>query len=55
MHRAAKQTVIVFLVALAAVVLAACNRTGSGATASADPSVAATVNGKNVTLSEVDS
>ena len=54
MHRAAKQTVIFFLVALAAFALTACNRTGSGATASADPSVAATVNGKNVSLSEVD-
>ena len=54
MHRAAKPTVIFFLVALAAFALTACNRTGSGATASADPSVAATVNGKNVTLSEVD-
>lgn len=54
MHRAAKQTVSLFLVALIAVGLAACDRTGSGATASADPSVAATVNGKNIPLSEVD-
>ncbi|MGB7923933.1 MAG: SurA N-terminal domain-containing protein, partial [Pyrinomonadaceae bacterium] len=54
MHRAAKQTVILFLVALFALGLAACNRTGSGAPGSADPSVAATVNGKNIPLSEVD-
>jgi parvulin-like peptidyl-prolyl isomerase len=53
-HRAAKQTVILFLVALAAAGLAACNRTGSGAPNNADPSVAATVNGKNIPLSEVD-
>jgi peptidyl-prolyl cis-trans isomerase SurA len=54
-HRAAKQTVILFLVALAAVGISACDRTGSGATgANADPSVAATVNGKNIPLSEVD-
>jgi parvulin-like peptidyl-prolyl isomerase len=53
-HRAAKQIIILFFVASLAFASAACNRTGSGATASADPSVAATVNGKNITLSEVD-
>jgi peptidyl-prolyl cis-trans isomerase SurA len=53
-HRAAKHIVILFFVALLAFAATACNRTGSGAPASADPSVAATVNGKNIMLSEVD-
>ena len=54
MHRAAKHIVTLFFVALVAAALAACNRTGSGAPANADPSIAATVNGKGIALSEVD-
>jgi peptidyl-prolyl cis-trans isomerase SurA len=53
-HRAAKQTIIFFLVASFAFALAACNRTGNGAPSTTDASVAATVNGKNILLSEVD-
>ena len=42
------------MIALVAVLLSACNRSGSGATGDAQSGVAATVNGKNIMLSEVD-
>ncbi|HEX8651121.1 MAG TPA: SurA N-terminal domain-containing protein [Pyrinomonadaceae bacterium] len=54
MHRAAKHIVTLFLVAFAAFATVSCNRTGSGAPGNADPSIAATVNGKGIALSEVD-
>ena len=54
MHRAAKHIVILFFVAFVAFATASCNRTGSGATTNTDPSIAATVNGKGIALSEVD-
>jgi peptidyl-prolyl cis-trans isomerase SurA len=53
-HRAVKQTIILFLVALVASALVACNRTGNGAPGNMDTSIAASVNGKNIMLSEVD-
>lgn len=52
MHRFAKQIAIFALVVSLAAALAACNRDGNAKTDGAD--VAATVNGKNITLSEVD-
>jgi parvulin-like peptidyl-prolyl isomerase len=53
-HRAAKHTTILLFAAFVAFATAACNRTGSGAPTNADPSIAATVNGKGIALSEVD-
>lgn len=53
-HRASKQIIILVIVALAASILVACNRSGSGAEGGKDNTVAATVNGKNINLSEVD-
>ncbi len=53
MHKAAKQTLIVALLGLVAFAFAACSNTGSGA-GSTDTSVAATVDGKNIMLAEVD-
>jgi peptidyl-prolyl cis-trans isomerase SurA len=56
-YRAAKQTLTIILLALFASAFAACNRpaSGGGTEASGDPSaVAATVNGKNIMLSEVE-
>jgi peptidyl-prolyl cis-trans isomerase SurA len=56
-YRAAKQTLSIILLALLASAFAACNRpaSGGGTEASGDPSaVAATVNGKNIMLSEVE-
>lgn len=55
MQRVVKQFLIFSLVTLAAVFVSACNRTGAGS--AGDPgnaAVAATVNGKNIMLSEVD-
>lgn len=53
-HRVNKQTFAIITLVLVASFLAACDRSGSGATAGADSGVAATVNGKNIMLSEVD-
>ncbi len=53
MYRPMKQTLIAALCGLVALTFSACSGTGSGA-GSADASVAATVNGKNIMLSEVD-
>jgi parvulin-like peptidyl-prolyl isomerase len=55
-HRAAIQTLSIILLALLASVFVGCNRpAASGTEASGDPSaVAATVNGKNIMLSEVE-
>jgi parvulin-like peptidyl-prolyl isomerase len=54
--RAAKQTTVLFLLALLALTLAACDKSNAGGNgASGDPnSVAASVNGKNIPLSEVE-
>jgi peptidyl-prolyl cis-trans isomerase SurA len=51
-YKAKKLTLIVALIGLVTIVLGACSNTGSGT--AADASVAATVNGKNIMLSEVD-
>jgi peptidyl-prolyl cis-trans isomerase SurA len=54
-HRVNKQTFVIITVALVALLVSACNRSGSGATGGGGESgVAATVNGKNIMLSEVD-
>ena len=53
MHKATKLTIVSALMALVAFTFAACSSTGSGS-GGADASVAATVNGKNIMLSEVD-
>lgn len=53
MHKATKQTLIFALIGLVAFTFGACSGSGSGSGA-ADASVAATVNGKNIMLSEVD-
>ncbi len=53
MHKAAKQTIIIALIGLVAFAFAACSNT-SGGSGSADASVAAVVNGKNIMLAEVD-
>ncbi|HEX8492696.1 MAG TPA: SurA N-terminal domain-containing protein [Pyrinomonadaceae bacterium] len=54
MHRVIKRTFIIISIALVAMLFAACKNTGSGATGGAESGVAATVNGKNIMLSEVD-
>lgn len=56
MKRVAKQTTIVALIALVALALSACNRNagGTSSTPNTDTAVAAVVNGKNITLKEVD-
>lgn len=54
MHRVIKQTFVILTIALSAFALSACNKNGSGATGGAESGVAATVNGKNIMLSEVD-
>lgn len=55
MHRVIKQqTCVIIAVALVASLLSACNRSGSGAQGGSESGVAATVNGKNIMLSEVD-
>ena len=56
MHRAAKHTLSIILLALFASAFVGCSRpAASGTEASGDPSaVAATVNGKNIMLSEVE-
>ena len=55
MQRVVKQFLILFLVTLAAFLVVACNRTGAGGQGDAgNTAVAATVNGKNIMLSEVD-
>lgn len=53
MHTAAKQTITIALLGLIAFAFAACNNT-TGGTGATDASVAATVNGKNIMLAEVD-
>lgn len=53
MHTVAKKTLIVALLGLVAFAFAACTNTGSAGNPG-DPSVAATVNGKNIMLAEVD-
>lgn len=53
MHRVIKPTFVLISFALAATLFAACNRSNGGE-ASKDPDVAATVNGKPITLKEVD-
>jgi peptidyl-prolyl cis-trans isomerase SurA len=53
-HRVNKQTYAILAIALVALLVSACNRSGSGATGGAESGVAATVNGKNIMLSEVD-
>jgi hypothetical protein len=53
-HRVIKRTFIIISIALVAMLFAACKNTGSGATGGAESGVAATVNGKNIMLSEVD-
>jgi parvulin-like peptidyl-prolyl isomerase len=53
-HRVIKQTYVIIMVAVVASFFAACKNTGSGATGTAESGVAATVNGKNIMLSEVD-
>jgi peptidyl-prolyl cis-trans isomerase SurA len=52
-HKAAKQTLIVALLGLVAFAFAACSNTASSG-GSTDTSVAATVDGKNIMLAEVD-
>lgn len=55
MQRAIKQFLILTLVTLAAFLVVACNRTGAGSSGDGgNTAVAATVNGKNIMLSEVD-
>jgi peptidyl-prolyl cis-trans isomerase SurA len=53
-HRVNKQTFVIITVALVALLVSACNRSGSGAPGTGESGVAATVNGKNIMLSEVD-
>jgi peptidyl-prolyl cis-trans isomerase SurA len=53
-HKAAKQTIIIALLGLIAISIAACSNTSGGSGASGDASIAATVNGKNIMLAEVD-
>jgi peptidyl-prolyl cis-trans isomerase SurA len=54
-HRVIKRTFIIISIALVASLFAACKNTGSGATGGgAESGVAATVNGQNIMLSEVD-
>lgn len=53
MHKATKQTLIVALLGLVTFTFGACSGSG-GSSGAADASVAATVNGKNIMLSEVD-
>jgi parvulin-like peptidyl-prolyl isomerase len=54
-QRVVKQFLNLFLVTLAAFLVVACNRTGAGGQGDAgNTAVAATVNGKNIMLSEVD-
>lgn len=57
MQRFAKQTILIVIVALAAFAISACKSAGGGSGSAAtatDNAVAATVNGKNIMLSEVD-
>lgn len=54
MHRVAKQIAIFVLVVGIASVSVACNRDKDGGTAKGDSAVAATVNGKNIMMSEVE-
>ena len=54
MHRVTNQTLITIAIVLVASLCAACNQSGTGATGGAESGVAATVNGKNIMLSEVD-
>ncbi len=55
MHKVAKQTLLIALIGLFTFAFAACtNTSGGGSGTSADSSVAATVNGKNIMLAEVD-
>ena len=53
MHKATKQILFFALIGLVAFTFGACSGSGNGS-GSADASVAATVNGKNIMLSEVD-
>jgi len=55
-HKVAKQTLIVALIGLITFAFAACSNTsgGGGTGSTADASVAAIVNGKNIMLAEVD-
>jgi len=52
-HKVTKQLLFIALIGLVAFTIAACSNAGSGSN-TADASVAATVNGKNIMLSEVD-
>ncbi len=54
MHKAAKQTFIIALIGLLSIAFSACSNKGNGGGPTADASVAATVNGKNIMLAEVD-
>jgi peptidyl-prolyl cis-trans isomerase SurA len=53
-HKAAKQTFIVALIGLLSIAFSACSNKGNGTGTTTDASVAATVNGKNIMLAEVD-
>lgn len=53
MQKVTKQTLLVALLGLSAIIVGACSGAG-GSSATTDASVAATVNGKNIMLSEVD-
>ncbi|MBA3805290.1 MAG: SurA N-terminal domain-containing protein, partial [Acidobacteria bacterium] len=54
MQRVVKQIFIVALVTVAALLVVGCNRAGGGGGEAGNTAVAATVNGKNIMLSEVD-
>lgn len=55
MQRVVKQSLFIVLVTIAALLIAGCNRAGGGGGGdAANTAVAATVNGKNIMLSEVD-
>ncbi len=54
MQRVVKQVFIIALVTLAALLVVGCNRAGGGGGEATNAAVAATVNGKNIMLSEVD-
>ena len=54
MHRVAKQIAIFLLVVSVAATFVACNRDNNSSTAKGDSAVAATVNGKNILMSEVE-
>lgn len=54
MQRVIKEILIITLATLAALVFVGCNQAGGGGTDASNTAVAATVNGKNIMLSEVD-